>query len=230
MPGDVDASILLPLLSQGKTGDMATSAVRGAAALALARHQPQIAVRAVPEQLQREVRQTHLLYLDYVQRGRPRLNQSEIDRVVGDFRCQMKMVQAISRLKGEDAMRSLEELAFGTAEEFSQENGLVAGFELWDRIGMDPSAALTALASSNGQVADRAEWILVQGGPSVLPQVRRALQNENASVRARAIRILAWLGDESSLPALQAMRSNNSADPKLIDWAKEKIESLHPKM
>jgi glycerophosphoryl diester phosphodiesterase len=209
---------------------MATSAVRGAAALALARHQPQIAVRAVPEQLQREVRQTHLLYLDYVQRGRPQLNQSEIDRVVGDFRCQMKMVQAISRLKGEDAMRSLEELAFGTAEEFSQENGLVAGFELWDRIGMDPSAALTALASSNGQGADRAEWILVQGGPSVLPQVRRALQNENASVRARAIRILAWLGDESSLPALQAMRSNNAADPKLIDWATEKIETLHPKM
>jgi glycerophosphoryl diester phosphodiesterase/HEAT repeat protein len=230
MPGDVDASLLLPLLSQGTTGDLAASAVRGAAALALAKHQPQIAVRAVPEQLQREVSESHLLYLDYVRRGKPQLTQSEIDRVVGDFRCQMKMVQAISRLRGEAAMQSLEELAFGPIEEFSLENGLVAGFELWDRIGMDPSAALGALASSNGQVADRAEWILVQGGPSVLPQVREALQNEDAPVRARLIRILAWQGDESCLPELKAMRSNNSADPNLIDWATDKIESLHPKM
>jgi len=234
MPGDVDVSLLLPLLSQGTTGvaagDRAESAIRGAAALALAKHQPQIAVRAVPEQLRHEIHETHLLYLDYVRRGRPRLTQLEIDRVVGDFRCQMKMVQAISRLQGEAAMQSLEELAFGPMEEFSQENGLVAGFELWDRIGTDPSGALRALASSNGQVADRAEWILVQGGPSVLPLVRSALRSEDALVRARAIRILAWQGDESSLPALKAMRSNHSADLKLIDWATEKIESLHPKM
>ena len=230
MPGDVDAGLLQPLLSQGATGDRAASAVRAAAALALARHQPQIAVRAISEQLQHEIHETHLLYLDYVKRGKPQLAQSEIDRVIGDFRCQMKMVQAISRLKVDGAMQSLEELAFGPIEAFSQENGLVAGFELWDRIGMEPRAALQALASSDGQIADRAEWILVQGGPSVLPQVRKVLQNEDGSVRARAIRILAWQGDEASVPALKAMRSNNSADPKLIDWAIDKIGSLHPSL
>lgn len=230
MPGEVDAGILLPLLSQGATGDRAASPVRAAAALALARHQPEIALRAIPEQLKREIHETHLLYLDYAKRGKPQLTQPEIDRVVGDFRCQMKMVQAISRLKIEGAIQSLEELAFGPIEGFSLENGLVAGFDLWDKIGVEPQAALQALASSDGQVADRAEWILVQGGPSVLPQVRKALQNEDAQVRARAIRILAWQGDEASLPALKAMRSNSSADPKLIDWAIDKIVSLHPNL
>jgi HEAT repeat protein len=230
MPGDVEAGLLLPFLSQGATGDRAASAVRAAAALALARHQPQIAGQVIPKQLQREIYETHLLYLDYEKRGKPQLTQSEIDRVIGDFRCQVKMVQAISSLKGEDAMRSLEELAFGPIEGFSQENGLVAGFELWDRIGMDPQAALQALASSDSQIADRAEWILVHGGPLVLPQVRKALLNEDAVIRTRAIRILAWQGDQVSLPALQAMRSNNSADPQLIDWAIDKIGSLHPSL
>ena len=228
MPGDVDAGLLLPLLSRGAVGDRAASAVRAAAALALARHQPQIAIQAIPEQLKREMHETHLLYLDYVKRGKPQLTQSEIDRIVGDFRCQMKMVQAISRLKVDGAIQSLEELAFGPIEAFSQENGLVAGFELWDRIGTDPQAAVKALASSDGQIADRAEWILVQGGPSALPQVRAVLQGAEPQVRARAIRILAWQGDEASLPALKAMRANNSADPKLIDWAIDKIGSLHP--
>jgi glycerophosphoryl diester phosphodiesterase len=180
--------------------------------------------------LKREIHETHLLYLDYAKRGKPQLTQPEIDRVVGDFRCQMKMVQAISRLKGDGAIQSLEELAFGPIEAFSLENGLVAGFELWDKIGMDPQAAVKALASSDGQIADRAEWILVQGGPSVLPQVRKALQDEEPGVRARAIRILAWQGDEAALPALKAMRSNNFADPKLIDWAIDKIGSLHPSL
>ena len=228
MPGDVDAGLLLPLLSQGATGDRAASAVRAAAALALARHQPQIAIKAISEQLKREIHETHLLYLDYAKRGKPQLTQPEIDRVVGDFRCQMKMVQAISRLKVDGAVQALEELAFGPVEAFSLENGLVAGFELWDKIGMEPQAALQALASSDSQIADRAEWILVQGGPSVLPQVRAALQGAEPQVRARAIRILAWQGDEASLPVLKAMLSNNSADPKLIDWAIDKIGSLHP--
>ncbi len=230
MPGDVDAGLLLPLLARGATGDLAASSVRGAAALALARHQPQIAVQAVPEQLRREVRETHLLYLDYVRRGKPQLTQPEIDRVVGDFRCQMKMVQAISGLQGEAAMRALEELAFGPIEAFSLENGLVAGFELWDRIGVDPRAAVQALASSDSQIADRAEWILVQGGQSVLPEVRKALESGDASVRARAIRIVAWQGDELSVPGLKALRSGDSADSQWIDWALDKIGSLHPSL
>jgi glycerophosphoryl diester phosphodiesterase/HEAT repeat protein len=228
MPGNVDAGLLLPLLSRGEAGDRGSSAVRAAAALALARHQPEIARKEVPEQLRREVHETHMLYADYVRRGKPQLTPSEIDRVVGDFRCQMKMVQAISMLKGDGVIESLEELAFGPIEGFSLENGMLAAFELWDRVGLDPRTAVKALASSDSQIADRAEWILVQGGPSVLAEVRVALQNDNPTVRTRAIRIIAWQGDNASLPALKAMLASNSADPQLVQWAIDKITNLHP--
>ena len=219
MPGEVSAAELLPLLSNGKPG------VRGTAALALAKHQPAAALKAIPMQLRLEMKAALRLNDEYVRRGKPQLTPSEIEEITGCYRSQMKMVQAISMLRGPDAMLLLEEQAFYHGGDFVQMNGLVAGFQLWDRIGDDPLPAVQALASTDILVANRAEWILVQAGPAVLPEVRKALSSSNSEVRSRAMRIVAWQGDTMSLPALETMPATDAA---LASWAIKKIKSLHP--
>ena len=67
---------------------------------------------------------------------------------MGYFRCQMKMVQAISMLKGPGAMQALEEQAFRPGEDSATFDGIVAAFQLWDRIGADARPAVQALGSS----------------------------------------------------------------------------------
>jgi glycerophosphoryl diester phosphodiesterase len=223
-PGEVSSKALLPLLTNVDSG------VRGAAALALARHQPVLALQVVPVQLRQEIKTAAVAHDDYVRRGKPKLTQPEIDTIVGYFRCEMKMVQAISSLRGTGAMLALEEQAFRSSNDFSQMNGPVAAFQLWDRIGVDASPALQALGSDDAIVADRAEWMLVQGGPAVLPAVRKAISGDSAEVRVRAIRIAAWQGDAESLPTLRAMQQTDRKDSALIAWAIEKINSLHPKL
>jgi len=224
MPGEANAEMLLPLLSHREPE------VRGAAALALARHQPDVAAKAVPAQLKSEVKAARALYDDWVRRGKAQLTPAEIAVVMGYYRCQMKEVQAISMLHGPVAMQALEEEAFRPGEDFSQMNGVVAAFQLWGRVGADPQRAVQALGAADPKVADKAEWMLVKGGPSVLPDVRDALGSQNAAVRERAIQIVAWQGDEGALQTLRAMQQTDSKDAELATWAIEKIEMLHPKL
>ncbi|MGB7191347.1 MAG: glycerophosphodiester phosphodiesterase family protein [Acidobacteriaceae bacterium] len=220
--GEAGPRELLPFLRN------ADSSVRGAAALALARHQPGLAAKAIPEQLQVEMKTARIAYEDYVRRGKPQLTQAEIKTIMGYYRCQMEMMRAISMLKGPETTRALEEQAFRAGEDFSQMNGVVAAFQLWDRIAADPEPAVRELSASDVKVADKAEWMLVQAGPGVLPEVRGALDSENQMVRARAIRIVAWRGDTGSLDTLKHIRATAPENAKLANWAIEKIESLHP--
>jgi glycerophosphoryl diester phosphodiesterase len=223
MSGDVKAETLLPLLSHR------LPEIRGAAALALTRHQPDVAAKALPTQLDSEVKAARSLYDRWTARGRPKLMPAEIEEVMGYYRCQMKEVQAISMLHGPAAVQALEEQAFRPGQDFSQMNGVVAAFQLWDRVGTDPRPAVRALAAADQGVADKAEWMLVQSGPSVLPAVREALSSPNKTVKERAIRIVAWQGDLDSLPPLRAMEHADSKDAELAAWAMEKIQLLHPK-
>jgi glycerophosphoryl diester phosphodiesterase len=222
--GDVDAQALLPFLSHPDFD------VRGAAAMALARHQPAVAIQALPARLSIEVKGVLRLYDDYMRSGgNPQLlTPAQIVQITGYFRCEMKIVQGISMLKGPDVMKVLEELAFRPGQDFAEMNSIVASFQLWDRIGADPEAAVQALGSDDFGVANRAEWMLVQAGPQVLPQVRTALQSSNPAARGRAIRIVAWQGDTDSLATLHTMQAGNSQDASLAAWAIAKIESLHP--
>jgi len=167
---------------------------------------------------------------DYERRGKPQLTQPEIDEITGRFRSQMKMLQALSMLKGPGATQALEELAFAPGEGFTQFDSMIAGFKLWDRIGAEAQPAIEALGSSDSQMADRTEWMLVQAGPAVLPDVRKALGSETMSVRERAIRIVAWQGDAGSLEILRTMLKTDAPDADLVSWAIEKIESLHPEV
>ena len=222
-PGTVSGEALLPLLSNDDPE------VRGAAAIALARHQPELAVRVVPAQLRKEIAAEKVLYDRHGKSGTPQtFTQPEIAAVTKSFKCQMEMVRAISTLHGREATRELESLAFQPDKSFSQLDGIVAGFQLWDRIGADATPAVQALESSDHQVADRAEWMLVKAGQAVLPDVHKDLQSKNPQVRQRAIRIVAWQGDTNSLDILRALRTTNGPDAALAAWAIAKIETLAP--
>jgi glycerophosphoryl diester phosphodiesterase/HEAT repeat protein len=222
MPGAVSAEALLPLLSNHDPE------VRGTAALALARHDPDEAVKAVPAQLNSEVKAERVLYDQWIERGKTQLTPAEIQSVMGYYRCQMKELQAIAMLHSPGATQALEKQAFRPGEDFSQMNAIVAAFQLWDRVGSNPQPAIRALQASDHGVADKAEWMLVQGGPSVLPAVREAIASQNEAVRERAIRIVAWQGDLGALPRLRAIQQSDPKDEALAAWAIEKIKNNSP--
>jgi glycerophosphoryl diester phosphodiesterase len=222
MPGEVSVSQLLALL----TSDV--QEVRGAAARALAAHHPAAAVKPIAAQLDKEVAAERIIYDDRLRRGESTFTQSEIDAITHSFRCQMEMVRALYSIPGEAATRELVHLALRPEKDFSQYNAIVASFQLWDRIALDPKYLLEVLGSKNIDLADRAEWTLAHAGPSVLPGVRAVLQSANAAARMRAVHILAWQADKASLAALQAIADGQSSDAALAAWAVEKIKNLHP--
>ena len=221
-PGEVDTDALLPLL----TSD--ASEVRGAAARALAAHQPSIAVKAIASQLNKEVAAERVVYDDRQRRGNPAFTQPEIDVITRSFRCQMEMVRALYSIPGEEATHELIQLALRPEKDFSQFNAIVSGFQLWDRIARDPQPLIDVLGSENIDLAERAEWTLTHGGPLVLPAVRAVLQGSNMPARIRAMHILAWQADQGSLAVLRTIEEGKSSDASLAAWAIAKIESMHP--
>jgi HEAT repeat protein len=218
-PGMVSANRLLPLLSNDN------AAVRGAAALALARHQPDIAADAIPEALAREEASIAKEHSAYVERGKPPRSQAEINVTVEHYRCLMKLIEAGTMLSNPNALKLFQREAFRIASDYSQVTGLAAGYQLWDRAGENPASIIQALGSSDIEIANRAEWILVKAGPAVLPAVRQALSSDMKAVRERCVRILGWQGDSDSTTALQAMKNSGAVDPALINWAIGKIQS-----
>jgi glycerophosphoryl diester phosphodiesterase len=182
MPGTVDSAPLLHLLQHGAI------TVRGPAALALATHDPRHAAPAVDAQLRSEVKLARAHYDRWAAENKPKLEQSEIDVIVGYYRCEMKMVQALGQLHDAAATRALEGEAFRPDLDFSQMNGVVASFQLWDRVAADPARVVAALGG-DPVAANRAEWMLIQAGPTVLPAVRAALATASPAARERLVEI-----------------------------------------
>jgi hypothetical protein len=222
MPGNVTVGTLLPLLSH-RDGP-----VRGAAAIALAVHDPSIASWAVPAQLHREMAAERVIYDRQLRSSRKQYSQDEIDGMVSAYRCQMEMLRALHMLPSRAPNSELLAQAFASTPPFLELNGLVASYDLWDRIAADPSPAIQALQMPDTQPADRAEWMLVKAGSAVLPTVRQALDSADATVRARAIRILAWQGDTASLARMRNLSEASGPDRDISGWAVARIESLHP--
>jgi glycerophosphoryl diester phosphodiesterase/HEAT repeat protein len=218
-PGDVPANRLLPFLNNE------TLTVRGAAALALARHQPQAAAHELPILLAQAEQHAAQIQAQHA-RGNGNYTQQEIDSISANFAEQMKLVQALELLPPTDAQKLLETQAFHTLDEHSSMNALVAGYQLWDRIDGDPAGAVQALSSTDEQVANRAEWVLVKASPAVLPIMRDDLRSATPPARERLIRILAWQGDRESLPLLRELQQSSSESRALIDWAIQKIQTL----
>jgi glycerophosphoryl diester phosphodiesterase/HEAT repeat protein len=220
-PGEVDAQTLLPLLAHDDCG------VRGAAAIALARHQPAVAANAVPAQLRQEIITEQDIYGGYVKQEPRRFTAAEIQGITASFRCQMEMMRAIASLPG--GQGALQKQAFASSHGFASMDGVIAGFQLWDRLSVDPRPAVEALGASDHQVADRAEWMLVKAGPEVLPEVRKALASNDSNIRERVIRVLAWQGDVESVTALEKLKATDPANSGLAGWAIATIADLHPK-
>jgi hypothetical protein len=59
----------------------------------------------------------------------------------------------------------------------------------------------------------------VKAEPTVLPEVRQALDSGNEPVRERETRIVAWQGDQDSLENLRAIRTTSGPDADLAAWA-----------
>jgi len=224
MPGNVPAQPLLDLLTHAEIS------VRGPASLALAAHHRGIAARAIEIQLNSEVKLARVHYNRWAAQGKPKLAQSEIDIIVGYYRCQMKMVQALALLRDPIATRALEAEAFRPDLDFSQMNGVVAAFQLWDRVAADSSPALAALSSAESVTANHAEWTLLHAGPAVLPAIRTALPNATPATRQRLIRILAFSADPAALPILKSLEQTDPIDRDLIAWAMDKIDTLQPQV
>ena len=216
----VPAEKLLPLLADR------VPIVRGLAAVALAKFQPQIAAELICKQIQKEEAEAARYDSAWAARGRAKLTQPEIDQLVELYRAQMKYIQALSMLPEREALGPLVAQAFRSVHDYSNVTALVAGYQLWDRIADAPESAIKALAASDVDVADRAEWALVEAGPSVLPAVRSALEASPESARRRLIEILAWQADKDAVPTLERLEKSDAPDRELIRWAIAKILSL----
>jgi HEAT repeat protein len=219
-PGEVPADAILPSLTSG------VPPVRAAAALALARHQPQIAATAVMDLLRRDEEQAARQHEDQLRSGTQHLTPEQIRPIDEAYREQMKLIQALASLLPQDALSLLASQAFRHVADYSHVTAVVAGYQLWDRIAANPAPAIQALQSTNVEVAERAEWALVKAGPSVLPQLRQALPLNGPPSQARIIRILGWQGDHESLPLLRKLQQSDPQNKVLIAWAIEKIEVL----
>jgi len=219
-PGDVPTDAIKPALE-----DTAPT-VRAAAALALVQHQPEAAVKAVPALLRREEQRSAAEYAVYLERGKPKLTQAEIDPIIEDYREHMKLVHALELLPDDVALPLLSREAFRSSEDFSHVTSLLAGYGLWDRIAANPELAIAALDASDIEVADRAEWALVKADASVLPAVRAAIPTATPEVRKRLIYILAWQGDAAALPLLRSLQTSDRQDQAFIKWAIQTIQTL----
>lgn len=201
--------------------------VRGLAAEALAHHHPDTAANPIIEQLRKEESQAAAYDAAWAARGRAKLTQPEIDELVERFRALMKYIQALSMLPKEDALTTLAEQAFRAVHDYSNGTALVAGFQLWDRIGDDPQPAIAALGSTDSGVADRAQWALVEAGPGVLPAVRKALRDGTRLAKRRLIMILAWRADPEAIPVLKQLEKDDPGSRDELEWAIAKIQTLN---
>jgi HEAT repeat protein len=219
IPGPVVATDLLPFLENP------IPTVRAAAALALAAHQPEVAAKAIPALLLRDEQRSAADYAVYVQHGKYKLSQPEIDVIIEQYREHMKLIHALEMLPPSTALPLLSTEAFRVAEDASHVTSVLAGYGLWDLIALDPSTALAALNSPTPEVANRAEWMLVKAGPSVLPSIRTALPKATPAARTRLLHILAWQGDAAALPMLQKLLAAAPHDEEL-SWAIDRIRML----
>lgn len=221
-PEDVQAERLEALLASD------VPVLRGLAAVALAKHHPAFAVRAVPTQLEREEAHSNRINAEWTAHGRPKLSQMEIDKAVEVYRAEMKELQALTLLPEKTALPTLAAQAFRPGHDYSMGPILMAGFQLWDRLAEDPAPAVAALNSQDRAEADWAEWALVKAGPRILPTVRLAVLHSRGDQRRRLIEILGWQADGGALPLLQSIEKTDESDRHSIQWAIKTIATFSP--
>ena len=91
-PCEVPAEALLSFLQSP------VPTVRGAAALALAAHQPGMAAKPILDLLHRDEERSAASYATYVKAGKAKLSQAEIDPLIEEYREHMKLIHALELL------------------------------------------------------------------------------------------------------------------------------------
>jgi glycerophosphoryl diester phosphodiesterase len=86
----------------------------------MAKHQPSIAVKAIPDQLQSEIHSVDGIAKAYAAGGGKTISQHDIEIVMTSFRCQMLMIRALSEIPDNIATKALSNLAFQHAGDFAQ--------------------------------------------------------------------------------------------------------------
>jgi hypothetical protein len=142
-----------------------------------------------------------------------------IDITVDDPKAARRITMSSARSTGQQAFRR--------GKDFSVAGTNMSAFELWDSIGADPMPVIQQLSSEGVQVADREKWMLVKGGPGVLPEVHKLLGDEYAHAPRPAIKIGAWLEAVASLDVWKAIATTKAAKSARVTWAIAKVESLH---
>ena len=200
-------------------------AVRGAAALALARHQPQIAATAVMDLLHGDEEQAAQEHDAQLHNGNHKLTPQQIRPIVEAYREQMKLIQAWNR----SYQRML---SFARGPGIPSRRRLFPGYRsgcrlsALDRIVRIPPPRFKPFDQRTSKSPIAPNGCRRKRGLRFCPSYGRRCPQAMPSSQARIIRILGWQGDQKSLPLLRTLQQTNPENKALVAWAIEKIEAL----
>jgi glycerophosphoryl diester phosphodiesterase len=235
-PSPVRTERVRPLL------DSESGLTAGAAALALARHDPDAATRLIPplaERLREEIHKTWRTYAEppkpatELSKGRTTFERPEpgtprreelTARATDLYSGYQKTLAAAASLPSAAATAWLHGEMERHSEDFAGFVSYIAGYQLWDR--GEPDRLGRALESNPSVVRDRAEWALIKHGVESGPALRRALASADRDTRLRAAQALGWLGDSAAVPLLQKLENQVGEDAPIYAWAQEKIAQV----
>ena len=214
--------------------------VRGAAALALARHDPapEPALRAAAVRLRKEIA---ICWSGYAKPEkaeplgkarttfeRPPLTRpgaaAQIVEATELYRAYQNVFRAFASLDTPQARQWIQEENLRVAPDFSGGVPYVAESQLWDRV--DPRSAAPGLESEAPMQRDRTEWALLKHGESSAGALRAMLDSRDADARGRAAQTLAWLGDAQSKPAISRLIQSDPERKDLYEWCLGKLAQV----
>jgi hypothetical protein len=214
--------------------------VRGAAALALARHDPgpEAALRAAAVRLRKEIAICWSGYAKPEKAAplgkarstfeRPPLSRpgaaAQIVEATELYRAYQNVFRAFASLDSPEARRWIQEENLRVAPDFSGGVPYVAESQLWDRV--DPPSAARGLAAEAPMQRDRTEWALLKHGEASAGALRAMLDSRDADARGRAAQTLAWLGDAQSKPAISRLLQSDPERKDLYEWCLRKLAEV----
>ncbi len=214
--------------------------LRGAAALALARHDEASTpvLRAAAGRLQKEIYACWSSYAkpakaEPLGKGRTTFERpanngpvaaAQIKQATELYRAYQNVIRAIASMRTPEGDEWLRDEALRVAPDFSGIGEYVAASQLWDRA--DTPSLAAGLEREGPMPRDRTEWTLLKHGASSAPALRALLDSRDADARIRAAQTLAWLGDVSSKPALSRLVESDPDQKDLYEWCLRKLAEV----
>lgn len=218
--------------------------VSGAAALALARHDPVVADRLIPSlarRLRQEIEKTWRQYASPIETKTPLAKsrttferptdpdipnrEALMARAVDLYGGYHKMLAAAAMVQSESSTDWLHDELERYSDDFSNFASYIAAYQLWDRA--DHERLVRALTARHPFIRDRAQWTLTKSGPAAASALRRALDSSDRDTRLRAAQTLAWIGDSEALPQLENLQGQSGSDASHYAWAIAKIKQVN---